>query len=260
MSHNRITILLIIFLFSLFSVKGQNNNSEMMNVDSVSLKDTIAIPPQINYDWVSFQLKLIIEKEDEKLPPIQVFVVNKIDSLIYLNFNKTGIELMRMVLTPIEIIYVNKMSEKYYSGNYEKLAHFFGIPIDFYILQSILNGVDLPNFIPELTLLSTDSLIHLTAPIRTHIYKKNQIMQDIYLNEDFTIDTHEIYEIATNYSLGIQYKNYKIIEIFPFYSRINIEIDNLDLIIDGELKSIKFNLPGPTSIKIPKKFTPLIMD
>lgn len=214
--------------------------------------------PQINYEWISFQIKANITTEEEEPPQIQIFVVNRIDSIIYLNFNKSGIELLRMVFTPDEVIYVNKMSESYYQGGYEPLSSMIGVPLDFYLLQSILNAVDLKGFTPELEFFEQDSLLHLTSPHRTDSSAKMNIMQQVILNPDFSMTMNEITDLGLRYSLLVKYDEYTTISNFPFYTKIRMEVESFDMILEGEVKNVKINVPGPTTIRIPSKFTPLI--
>lgn len=258
MKKQRLVLLIWLTIFPAFCVFSQIQDIDS-NSFSTSLLDT-SILPQIHYEWVSYQLKATIQIDEETISAIQVFFVNKIDSIIYLNFNKAGIELMRMVFTPDKVLYVNKMSEKYYDGDYEQISHFFKVPLNFDILQSILNGVDLQNFSPDLILIEQDILYHLTAPLRVHKYQPMQIIQDVFLNMDYTMAKNEIYEVNSDFSIDVDYGKYKLQQEIPFFTTIHIEIDNLDMLIDGELKNIKFNVPGPTTIRIPNKFTPLILE
>ena len=69
-------------------------------------------------------MKVSLEKEEEKLA-FQGYFVNRIDSIIYLNLNRSGIELARVVLTPDSVIYVNKLEHEYYAGDYTFLRRVF---------------------------------------------------------------------------------------------------------------------------------------
>lgn len=256
MNRKIIFLLLSIAILSIIDSLAQDLPS-----DSTDLKyertDKFLLP-QINYDWISFQIKAQITTEEEQPPQIQIFVVNRIDSIIYLNFNKSGIELLRMVFTPDEVIYVNKMSESYYQGGYEPLTSMIGVPLDFYLLQSILNAVDLKGFTPELEFFEKDSLLHLTSPHRTNASTKMIIMQQVLLNPDFSIALNEITDLGLRYSLLAKYDEYMTISDFPFYSKIRLDVESFDMVLEGEIKNVKINVPGPTTIRIPSKFTPLI--
>ena len=95
---------------------------------------------KISYQWVSYRAKLSIETNEQDIS-CQLFVVNKIDSILYINLSIIGIELARAVLTPVKMTFVNKMEKNYYQGDYGYIQTFAGIPFDFNILQSLLNGV-----------------------------------------------------------------------------------------------------------------------
>ena len=136
-----------------------------------------------------------------------------------------------MVFTPDEVIYVNKMSESYYQGGYEPLTSMIGVPLDFYLLQSILNAVDLKGFTPQLEFFEQDSLLHLTSPHRTDSSAKMNIMQQVVLNPDFSMVMNEITDLGLRYSLLAKYDEYKTISDFPFYSKIRLEVESFDMVL-----------------------------
>ncbi len=92
-----------------------------------------------SYQWVSYRGTANIEFDGKKYQ-CNYYVVNRVDSIIYLNINLMGIELARMVATPDELIFVNKMSNEYYRGDYSFVEKYLKSKADFFTLQAITNG------------------------------------------------------------------------------------------------------------------------
>lgn len=255
----RILFLSFIILVRFYSFSQINDTTMIASDSSHNLISNQF--PEISYQWISYQIKVKIMQEDATPTSIQMFFVNQIDSIIYLNFNKMGIELLRMVLTPDEIIYVNKLDETYYQGPYDGFRLFLiNIPFDFYFVQAIFNGVDVPNFEPDLVFIEGDTLLHYSASERKNSKYKLSIMQDLFLNNDNTLYRNEITDLTTFNSIEILYSHYNLVSSIPFFNKIKLTIEDEDVEFDGELKNVKINIPGPTSIRIPKKFRPLMLD
>lgn len=91
------------------------------------------------YTWVNYRGTANINFDGKKYQ-CSYYMVNRIDSILYLNLNLMGIELARMVATPQEVIFVNKLSSEYYKGDYAFVEKYLKAKADFYTLQAIFNG------------------------------------------------------------------------------------------------------------------------
>jgi len=91
------------------------------------------------YDWVTYRGKAdIIDTGGTRT--CNFFLVNRTDSILYLNIHAYGVEVMRAVFTPDSIKYVNKLTSQYFLGTYAPFEKYFRIPIDFQMIQGIFNG------------------------------------------------------------------------------------------------------------------------
>ena len=222
-------------------------------------QDTALIPakedvfPKITYDWVSYQMKISLEKEEEKLA-FQCYFVNRIDSIIYLNLNRSGIELARVVLTPDSVIYVNKLEHEYYAGDYTFLRRVFGFPLDFNMTQSLLNGVDFKDFNDSLHRVEEDGKLYYVAPQRTNTSGTISIMQSIEIGEGGIILDNDMTDLKTMRDFDIEYEDYTEIDSIPFFTKFEVEMETDEVEMEVQLKNIRFNVPGPTSIRIPENF------
>lgn len=221
--------------------------------DSTQVPSKEEVFPKITYDWVSYQMKISLEKEEEKLS-FQCFFVNRIDSIIYLNLNRSGIELARVVLTPDSVIYVNKLEHEYYAGGYVFLRRVFGMPLDFDMVQSLLNGVDFKNFDDSLHRVEEDGKLYYVAPQRANRQGTVAIMQSIEIGEGGIILDNDITDLKTMRDFDIEYEDYTFIDSIPFFTKFEVEMEADEVEMEVLLKNIRFNVAGPTAIRIPENF------
>ncbi len=168
----------------------------------------IALPPMAsNYDWISYRGKVNFT-DTGGTRTCNFFMVNRIDSILYLNLHAYGIEVMRIVFTPDSVTYVNKLTYQYYKGGYTPFRLLTRLPVDFQMVQAAFNG-----------------------------------------------DTEKL---PQRQKMVFEYSNFTAIDSTQsfFTEMLFKELDHV-LEFHAVLKNIKFNTPGPTSIKIPEKFEEL---
>ena len=221
--------------------------------DTTSMPPKEDVFPKISYDWVSYQMKISLEKEDEKLA-FQCYFVNRIDSIIYLNLNRSGIELARVVLTPDSVIYVNKLEHEYYAGGHEFLRRIFGLPLDFFMVQSLLNGVDFKDFDESLHRVEEDGRLYYVAPQRSNKQGTVTLMQAIEIGEGGRILDNDMTDLKTMRDVDIKYNDYTLIDSIPFFTSFEVEMESDEMMMEVAMKNIRFNTPGPTAIRIPESF------
>lgn len=166
-------------------------------------------PPPLasGYEWISYRGKAdIVDTGGTRT--CNIFMVNRVDSIIYLNVSAYGIEVMRAVLTPDSVKYVNKLTYQYYCGTYAPLRLLLKMPVDFAFVQDVLNGH------------GEERLEHSRFACEYHGYAAVDSTQSFF-TEMVLKDLHQLTEIRAH------------------------------------LKVIRFNVPGPTGIRIPEKFKEL---
>lgn len=95
--------------------------------------------PSASYNWVSYRGPAEIVFDGKKYQ-CNYYLVNRTDSILYLNLNFMGIEIARLVATPREVVFVNKLSGEYYQGDYSFVEKYLKAKADFYTLQAVFNG------------------------------------------------------------------------------------------------------------------------
>jgi len=163
---------------------------------------------KLDYNWISYRANASISNVEPK--NLNVFMVNRKDSIIYVTISKLGIEGGRLVLTPDSVKFLNHLSSNYYIGDYSLLEQWTGFKANFFLLQSLLIGEELP-------------------------------------------------EYAKSF-LQASYGNFTTINSQPFFQQADFVIPKEDIWLNLQIKSIKLNEAGPTSIRIPAKYTPIKID
>ena len=167
-------------------------------------KPQVKPKPSYSYNWVSYRGPADIVFDGKKYQ-CNYYLVNRTDSILYLNLNFMGIEIARLVATPKEVIFVNKLSNEYYQGDYSFVEKYLKTKADFYTLQAVFNGDE--------------------AKLRAY--------------SDFSFNYHSYINPADKR---------------PFFDNFSISMNGGQRKLDAQVKNLKFNTPGPTSIKIPEGF------
>jgi len=110
------------------------------DVDTMGVAvDTVVLPMATGYDWITYRGKFDL-KDTSGTKSGNFYMVNRTDSILYLNIHAYGIEVMRAVFTPDSITYVNKLTYQYYKGTYAPFRRFLPFAVDFQTVQALFNG------------------------------------------------------------------------------------------------------------------------
>jgi hypothetical protein len=128
----------IVSLFAaLFLLYG---SADAQSADSVAVPvDTAFLPMASGYDWITYRGKAdIIDTGGTRT--CNFYMVNRTDSILYLNIHAYGVELIRAVFTPDSIKYVNKLTQQYFCDTYTPINKFLPFTFDFQTVQALFNG------------------------------------------------------------------------------------------------------------------------
>lgn len=224
-------------------------------VFSLNVNELKPMRNQVDYQWISYKAKIDLQGNGIN-NNCQAFFVNRIDSIIYLNLHVSGVEIIRVVLTPAEVIMVNKLDQTFFQGDYERCTQVLGFQFDFDFVQSIFNETDFHQFEDNLQSLELEESVHsFVTPRRQHHVKDWAIMQRI--DRELTTGNlrNEITDLVSGKILTISYEANN--DSVALYNRMKVLLPVRNLEITVTPKGTKYNVPGPTSIKIPEKFTPI---
>ncbi len=212
---------------------------------------------ELDYEWYSSRASASIVNTEKQQPitSLNLFIVIKKDSIIYINANKMAIELGRIVLTPDSVKYINHLNSTYYMGTYSIIHKLLGFPIDFFILQSLLMNADFKNFENKFSTTTTENNIILQDENRKHKQSSLRLNQRIILNDNDRIIENHIVEKSSQHTLSVNYADFTNIASslrMPLAMEVNLETQKIN--VSFTYKNPKINTPGPTYFKIPRKY------
>ena len=119
---------------------AQVADSATVAADGIAVPiDTAVLPMATGYDWITYRGKAdIIDTGGTRT--CNFYMVNRTDSILYLNIHAYGVEVMRAVFTPDTITYVNKLTQQYFRDTYDPIAKLLPFPFDFQTVQALFNG------------------------------------------------------------------------------------------------------------------------
>jgi len=111
----------------------------------LSISNTFAQAPDSTYSYRSIHYKGLAQVSfNGQSYNCQYNFVNEIDSFLYIQLNMGPIEAGRVLCTPDNVLFINKLQQNYYDGDYSFFQHLTGLEIDFYTFQAIFNGFPVP--------------------------------------------------------------------------------------------------------------------
>jgi hypothetical protein len=189
------------------------------------------------------------------------------DSIIWLTFSPVlGIEVFRIMITQDSVMYINRMNNTYFLGDYAYVNKFLNTTIDYDILQSFLTGNDLSfyekgKFKASLDRgqykLSTAERSKLKKAVRRGQEPLNVLIQNIWIDPDnFKITKANVKEIrrpATQ--LEAEYSAFEMIDqqLFPKEMTFDISADN-NLHVQVSFTKISLNQPMSFPFRVPKGY------
>ena len=119
---------------------AQVADSSMVAADGITVPiDTAVLPMAAGYDWITYRGKAdIIDTGGTRT--CNFYMVNRTDSILYLNIHAYGVEVMRAVFTPDSIVYVNKLTQQYFRDSYAPFNRLLPFAFDFQTVQALFNG------------------------------------------------------------------------------------------------------------------------
>ncbi len=117
-----------------------NVGLEAQNIDSVNVVvDTVVLPMATGYDWITYRGKAdIIDTGGTRT--CNFYMVNRTDSILYLNIHAYGVEVIRAVFTPDSVKYVNKLTQQYFYDSYAPINRYLPFTFDFQTAQALFNA------------------------------------------------------------------------------------------------------------------------
>jgi len=221
---------------------------------------------ELNYEYFSarFNATLI---QDKKETAITGQIRIKRDSAIWVSVSPLmGIEMVRVLLTPDSIWYVNRMDNTFFSGAFDYIDLLKNSTLDFDMLQSFLTGNDFSRYDSSSFKGGIDNLEYTLETTNRRKLKKylkgnkdvNIPSQHIWLNPDnFKITRIMIREVATNGKKAQARYDHQMIENqhVPVKIEFEAETGNNKAKVNIEYSKINLTQHLEFPFRIPEKYT-----
>ena len=258
----------VIFIFLSFS---NDKPKKMRNYGSKKLYKLVS-SNYLDYNTLSIKSGIKIEFNNKNYSLKGNFRLRK-DSLIWINLNHaSGLPVLRAIITPDSIKYLDKINKKYYSGKYEETAKALKINLNFKSLQSLLTNELIsvsdnrkPSRIFSDYKSYIDSNMYVLQNVKNRkikkFYKRNKsnilLLEQIHIRPGvFKIEKFEVEEIKTNKKLTIDYYKFTKIDstLFPKRVDFTVKSDSSLTVINMKYSRIKVNTKNKYNFRIPKKY------
>lgn len=179
----------------------------------------------------------------------------KKDEIIYVNIRFLGISMAKAMITPTEVQYYEKLHKTYFSGDFETLSQWFGIPLNYSILQNILLGEPVES-------ISVDShqLESLDNAVKVVSTKDKDLLKTYLFSLSYlSLTQQNITQPSENRNLQIAYTSYlrnidQLNVSLPNKIEINAQQSDKSHVITIEAESISLNKELTFSYTVPKGY------
>ena len=169
---------------------------------------------------------------------------------IWINASKFGISLARMMITQDRVQFYEKLSRRYFDGDFALLSHWLGMEVNYDKVQNLLLGRATESLSARdftMDVLSSGYLFSLKD--------KSRLEQSFLIDKKrFRLKGHQMRREAENESVTIEYPEYREKSRFIYPKNINIvanqkkeytkvQIDYKSIEVDKEV-SFPFNMPS----------------
>jgi outer membrane lipoprotein-sorting protein len=176
-----------------------------------------------------------------------------------------GIEVARILITPDHVKMVNRLESTYFEGDMELINGMLNADLDFYMLQSMLLGNDLPHFSTHNFSLEEDhDMILLHNPRRSPIDPLTQaygsIEQKLWLDKHtFRILQTNLYEKDTERNIQARYPSHSIVQGRSFPSEVLLFFSDAASAahLSVSYSRILIDQPQQITFSIPPRYTPM---
>ncbi|MFH2141244.1 MAG: DUF4292 domain-containing protein, partial [Bacteroidota bacterium] len=196
------------------------------------------------------------------------------DSIIWMNIShSTNVPVARVILTPDSVIFINRIYDEYYEGDYSFLDRLFKIELNYSQIQSLINDElftypdwdDIEDMKKGGYKDRIDSNMYCLKSIKDRkikrLIKKEQdddlIIQDIYIEPDsFKVNQIFIHEYNLDRKLNIFYSDFMLFENKVFPEKIDFILENDSDLFNLSIKYTKITTEKEISFpsNIPENF------
>jgi hypothetical protein len=248
-----IKIILLVFL-AITSCKSKKTVSEANSIEIVSAKKLIGDHYEHSFNKETIDAKLNANYEDSKAQvSLSVKMRVEKDKAIWLSATKLGFPVAKMLITPTQVSFYEKLDKTYFDGDFSLLSNWLGTELDFEKVQNLLVGQAILNLKDGKYDVKVVNKSFELKPRKT-----NDLFAILFFmnKENYKLDKQEISNSTKEQLLTISYPNYKEMEGEQFPEAIDIKVLDKKKItaITLEYKSVEFDKPLTFPFEIPEGY------
>ena len=245
--------LMFLTLYSCGSLKRSFSPSEVgdYSTKTVSKKNRETTP---DHEYV-LSRATVGYKSPNKTLNLSAKIRMQQDSIIWISASVLGLQVAKIIMTPTQIKFYEKLGKSYYSGDYQALENILGIRVGFYEVQRILTGMPVQDL--------SETKLDQVADSTSYKLRANSGLDDydlVYLLNaiSFRLEKSEIIDnksekilanISYKDSIKVNNSSWPASIILTTYDRKNVIRLNLDYKRIEERKSLSF------PYKVPARYT-----
>ena len=246
------SVIIISFLLLITSCKSTKNTTG--KITSLTAKNIIKKNDNVSFDRSTVKASLSIKyKGKSELPSLNGSMRMIKDSVIWISLSKLGFPVAKLMITPSEVKFYEKVSKTYFDGNYKIISDLLGTDFNFEMVQNVFLG---------------EPLFHLKnekykASIRENSYElvpksKNPILSILFLIDPvtFKLNREDFKYADKGQNLTILYKDFNKIDesLFPKGFVIKAADKKNQTIIDVNYKNVLFDSAMRFPFQIPSGY------
>lgn len=193
------------------------------------------------------------------------------DSLIWMSFSPLlGIEVVRIVLTPDSVKFLDRINKSYFCGNYSFFQDFYSVGFDYDMIESILLGVDFRCYDQGEMRAGIDNLLYRLSTanrrkirrfVRSHSDSERVLLQDVWLDpQTFRIRQLKLKEAnRDSRRLDAYYDSFVTLEnhdVLPDELKIQIHSEE-NIEIKLRINKIRINDTLSFPFSVPSSYQPI---
>lgn len=220
---------------------------------------------QFQYQWFSAKISTTI-KTPKATNTVAVRIRMQKDSAIWISLSPAlGIEVVRAYITRDSLIFLDRINEKYFKGDFNYVNQLINSNLDFEMLQAMLTGNNFTFYEIDKFETANDRHRYVLSTIGRRKLKKelkgqdslNVILQDIFLSsQTWKIEEMKLKDLNSNRKLDAVYTNFISVgeQSFPADVLFNFRAkDNIEATLT--YSKIEIDVPQTFPAGIPSKYT-----
>ena len=209
-------------------------------------------------ETINARLKAVY-KDRDNLQTITIKLRLEKDKTIWMSGTLLGIPFAKIIITPTNVRFYEKLNKTFFVGDFALLSDFLGTDVDFEIIQNLLIGQSILDLNEKKYTAKVQGNTYLLTP------KIQEELFDIlfWINPiNFKVNKQEVRQEAAQKRLTVDYSEYQKIkdEVFPRLINITAVEKTTRTFIDLEYKSVEFDRKLNFPFKIPQGYQEIYLN